>query len=230
MPINLPRRRIELFLLVAAILLALLGTGMEVSYYLLDHKRLLGAVRQFTLGEEANIPTWYSAMLLASCALCLAAIAFTQTPDAGNYRRHWLILALIFLYMSMDETAVIHEMAIRPVRDAFDLGGAFYYAWTLPAALLMAVFLAGYLGFLRHLPRSSRNRFILAGLVYVGGAFGTEFLIGYWWETHGDNFTNRMLNVTQESMEIVGASLFLSALLRHLAAMGGEVRFLLVER
>ena len=99
MPINLPRRRIELFLLVAAILLALLGTGMEVSYYLLDHKRLLGAVRQFTLGGEANIPTWYSAMLLASCALCLAAIAFTQTPDAGNYRRHWLILALIFLYI-----------------------------------------------------------------------------------------------------------------------------------
>ena len=224
MQIDLPRRRIELFLIIAAILLTGLGTAMEVSYYLLDHKRLLGFLRQFSLGEEANIPTWYSAMLLASCAVCLAAIAFVQNPGAGNYRRHWLILALIFLYISMDETSVIHEMTIYPVRDAFDLGGMFYYAWILPAALFMAVFLISYLGFLRHLPPSSRNRFILAGLVYVGGAFGTELFIGYWWETHGDGFTNGVLNVIQESMEIIGASLFLSALLRHLAGMGGEVR------
>tara|TARA_B100002003_G_scaffold21569_1_gene17811 strand:- start:18 stop:716 length:699 start_codon:yes stop_codon:yes gene_type:complete len=230
MLINLPRHRIELFLIVAAILLTLLGTAMEVSYYLLDHKRLLGALRQLSLSEEANIPTWYSAMLLASSAVCLAAIAFVQPHGAGHYRRHWFILALIFLYMSLDETAVIHEMAIDPVREAFDLGGALYFAWTLPAALFMAIFLLSYLGFLRHLSPSSRNRFILAGLVYVVGAFGTEFVIGYWWETYGDDFTNGMLNVTQESMEIVGVSLFLSALLRHLAAMGGELRIVLVER
>jgi len=224
MPLTLSRRRIELFLLVAAILLTLLGTASEVSYYLLDHKRLLGAVRQFSLAEEANIPTWYSAMLLAACALCLAAIAMSQSPDRPNYRRHWLILALIFVYMSMDEAAVIHEMTIRPIREAFGLGGALYYAWTLPAALLMALFLASYLGFLRHLPAGSRNRFILAGLVYVGGAFGTEFIVSYWWDTHGDDFTNGMLNVIQESMEIAGASLFLSALLRHLAGVTGEMR------
>ncbi len=224
MPLNLPRGRIELFLIIAAIFLTLLGTGMEVLHYLFDHKRLLGFSRQFSLGEEANVTTWYSAMLLASCALCLAAIAFVLPRDGGNYRRHWLILALIFVYMSMDETAVIHEMTIRPLRNAFDLGGVLYYAWILPAALLMAIFLASYLGFLKHLPSSSRNRFILAGLVYVGGAFGTEIFIGYWWDTYGDNFTNGMLNVIQESMEIAGASLFLSALLRHLTAMGGELR------
>ncbi|MDA1100705.1 MAG: hypothetical protein O2967_17165 [Proteobacteria bacterium] len=224
MPINLPRRRIELFLIFAAILLTLLSTGVEVSYHFLDHKRLLGAARQFSLSEESNIPTWYSAMLLATCAVCLAAIGLAQPPVAGNYRRHWLILALIFLYMSMDETAVIHEMTIRPLREAFDLHGIFYYAWILPAALLMAVFLASYLGFLRNLRPSSRNRFVLAGLVYVGGAFGTELVIGYWWETYGNNFTNGMLNILQESMEITGASLFLSALLRHLATMGGELR------
>ncbi|NQV60408.1 MAG: hypothetical protein HQ502_12110 [Alphaproteobacteria bacterium] len=224
MSMNLPRRRIEMFLIVAAILLIVLGTVMEVSYYLLDHKRLLGFLRQFALAEEANIPTWYSAMLLASCAICLAAIGFLQTPETGNYRRHWLILALIFLYMSMDETAVIHEMTVDPVREAFGLDGALYFAWVLPAAVLMAVFLACYLGFLRHLPSSSRNRFVLAGLVYVGGAFGTEFVIGYWWGIHGDTFGSGILNVIQEGMEIIGVSLFLSALLRHLAAMGGELR------
>ena len=54
-------------------------------------------------------------------------------------------------------------MAIRPVREAFDLSGAFYYAWTLPTALLTAICLAGYLGFLGHFPAGSRNRLIQAG-------------------------------------------------------------------
>jgi hypothetical protein len=124
----------------------------------------------------------------------------------------------------MDETAVIHEMTIEPLREALGLGGALYYAWTLPAAVLLAVFLFSYIRFLRYLPLVSRNRFIVAGLIFVGGAFGTEFILGYLRDTGNDNFAYGMLNVLQESMEIAGASLFLSALLRHLAARGSELR------
>lgn len=224
MLLNIPCRRIELFLIVALIFFAAVGMAMEATYYLTEHKRLLGFLRQFTLAEEANVPTWYSTMLLASCAVSLGVIAFMQPSGAGHYRRHWQILALIFLYMSLDESAIIHEMTIRPFREAFDLGGILYFSWVVPAFVLMAVFLACYLGFLRYLPSSSRNRFVLAGCVYVAGAFGTELVIGYWWDMHGDNFINGILNVTQETMEIAGSSLFLSALLRHLAAAGRELR------
>ena len=219
----LSRKRIEQFLILGAVFLTLMGLAMDVSYYLLDHKRLLGMLRQFTLAEEANVPTWYSALLLISCALCLAIIAMRLPKGEANYRRHWLILALIFTYMSMDETAVIHEMTIRPLRYAFDLDGALYYSWVVPAAVLMGIFLFSYLGFLRHLPSSSRNRFILAGLVFVGGAFVTEFFIGYWWTTVGDGMTSGLLNILQESMEICGSSLFLSALLRHIEASGRDL-------
>ena len=224
MQLSLSRHRIEIFLLVAWIVLTVLGTASEISYYLLDHKRLLGVVRQLSLAEEANIPTWYSALVLSSCALCLAIIGLSQTPNGEGSRRHWLILSLIFLYISMDETSVIHEMTVRPVRETFDLGGAFDYAWTLPAAVLMTIFLFSYLGFLRQLQPGSRYRFILAGLIYVGGAFGTEFIISYWWETYGDGFTTGILNVLQESMEIAGASLFLAALIRHMARTSDEIR------
>jgi len=223
MQFSISRHRIEIFLFVAWIVLTALGTASEISYYVLDHKRLLGAVRQLSLAEEANIPTWYSSLVLTSCALCLAIIGFSKPKNGDGSRRHWLILSMIFLYISMDETSVIHEMTIQPVREAFDLGGAFYYAWTLPAAVLMTIFLISYLGFLRQLRAGSRNRFILAGLIYVGGAFGTEFVISYWWDTHGDGLRNGSLNVAQESMEIAGASLFLAALLRHMARTSDEI-------
>ena len=207
-----------------------MGAAVEISYYLLDHQPLLdhqlllAAMRQFSMLNEANIPTWYSTLLLASCALALAVIGFSQSRETGGYRRHWLILSLIFLYISMDEASVIHEMSIRPIREAFNLRGALYYAWTLPAGLLGTIFLLGYLGFLRNLPASSRNRIISAGLIYVGGAFGTEFIASYMWETQGDTFAYAMVCVLQESMEIAGASLFLSALLRHLASEDSPLR------
>ncbi|MDP6874887.1 MAG: hypothetical protein QF521_15280 [Alphaproteobacteria bacterium] len=217
--LNLSRGRIEVFLIIGVAIFFVLGSLMEVSYYILEHKRLLGFLRQFSLSEEANIPTWYSAMLLMSCAVCLALITCTQDAKENGYRRHWLILCLIFVYISMDETSVIHEMTIKPLRYGFDLTGIFHYSWVIPAAGLMAIFLISYIGFLRHLRASSRNRFIIAGLVYVGGAFGTELIIGYHWTTVGEGIVSGMLNVTQESMEMCGSSLFLSALLRHLEAV-----------
>ena len=221
MTFELSCRRVERFFIYSLIFLIVMSTAMEISYYLLEHKRLLGLVPQLSLTEEANIPTWYSTLLLAACALALAVIGVIER---GPYRRHWLILSLIFLYILMDEASVIHEMTIRPIRQAFDLSGAFYYAWTLPAAVLMVIFLLSYLGFLRYLPTVSRNRFVIAGSIFVGGTFGTEFIISYLWDTSGDDFAYGMLNVLQEGMEIAGASLFLSALLRHLAAQGNEVR------
>ncbi len=60
-PLALSRRRIEQFLILGAVFLTVMGIAVDISYYLLDHKRLLGMVRQFTLAEEANVPTWYSA-------------------------------------------------------------------------------------------------------------------------------------------------------------------------
>ncbi len=217
--LNLLRRRIEILLIIGVSVFFVLGSLMEVSYYILEHKRLLGALRQFSLSEEANIPTWYSALLLLSCSVTLALITNTQNAREQGYRRHWLILSLIFLYISMDEISVIHEMTIKPLRYTFDLTGIFHYSWVIPAAVLMAIFLVSYIGFLRHLPASSRNRFIISGLVYVGGAFGTELIIGYHWTTVGEGISSGMLNVLQESMEMCGSSLFLSSLLRHLEAV-----------
>jgi hypothetical protein len=50
----------------------------------------------------------------------------------------------------------------------------------------MVIFLAGQLGSLGDLPAGSLNRLIQAGQIYVGRGFGMEFIIGDWWQSHGD--------------------------------------------
>ena len=74
-----------------------------------------------------------------------------------------------------------------------------------------------YVRFLFHLPRGTRIRVALAGALFVGGALGVELVLGVWAEAHGeDNFVWEMLGLVEESMELMGSSLFLYALLEVL--------------
>ena len=47
----------------------------------------------------------------------------------------WTRLALVFVYLSLDEALSFHERLNRPVRDLLDTSGALYYAWVIPYAL-----------------------------------------------------------------------------------------------
>jgi hypothetical protein len=62
-----------------------------------------------------------------------------------------------------------------------------------------------------------------AGTVFVGGALGTEFPISYWYDHYGYDFIYGSMNVVQETMEILGASMFLSYLLRYIEMEIGPV-------
>lgn len=132
-------------------------------------------------------------------------------------------MAIIFLYISIDEAVVIHEMLNEPLRDALELSGAFYWGWVIPATIFVAVFGLAYLGFLLHLGRRIRFLFVLSGAIYVFGALGTEFPLAYWYEEHGSrNFTYGLLSLAQEGLEMLGVTLFCSALLSYLAAHCGK--------
>ena len=70
-----------------------------------------------------------------------------------------------------------------------------------------------------------RKRFLVAATVYVGGALGMELPLGYWTDLHGDeNFVYSMIDLVEESMEMIGASLFLYALADLLSGTSGELR------
>jgi hypothetical protein len=67
--------------------------------------------RLFHLGREASLPSWFSAVLLLTAGVLLAVIAGVKRRQADAFRRYWAALSWIFVYLSADEAAVLHEQS-----------------------------------------------------------------------------------------------------------------------
>ncbi len=219
--------RVQYFILV---LLTVAGFLSEIAIHILHDDWFYSLVPLVNLSFESNIPTWYSSVLLFSCSLILAWITVVRTAQSDTNRKHWTGLAIVFLYLSMDEAAVIHELINPILTEAYDFQGILFFSWVIPFGIFVIVFFISYLGFLRRLPARYRLSFLASGAVYVGGALGTEFGIAYWYDLHGgDNLVYGLLNVIQESMEILGATMFCNALLAYVCEQLGEIRIRLVD-
>lgn len=221
MNVVISRTTFRRILIVMLTLLVCGGVGSELSHYVFYRDDPFDLVSFFGLSYEKNLPTWVSSCLLFSCAVLLALIALEKHQTRAPYRAHWWGLALAFFYISLDEFVQLHEEASL----WFDLHGVLHFGWVIPGTIVVTLMGIAYLGFLRHLPALVRNRFILAGAIYVGGALVVEFGLGYWTDAQGyDNFTYGMIDLLEESMEMIGSSLFLYSLLDCLAGPCGTLQ------
>jgi hypothetical protein len=206
------RARLRRGLFAALAVLAGLGLGAEVLNHRFHRRVLEPLVAFLSLSFEHNLPTWYASSLLLACSVALAAVAARVAQVGAAFRRHWCGLAIVFAYMSLDEAVGLHEHLGGLLR----LGGVLYFSWVVPAAGLLAMFGIAYLRFLVRLAPGTRRRFVTAGVVYVGGALLMELPLGWWTERHGDdNLGYALIDWVEEVLELVGATLFLLAVLRH---------------
>jgi hypothetical protein len=196
---------------VCSLALAAAGFASEIAYRFLGSS-FESTVQMLSLSYEHNLPTWFSACILFSCGLALAAIASRAQRQRERHRWHWWGLSAAFFYISLDETAEIHEHL-----GLWELHGVLYFSWVVPAAAAVVVLGALYLPFLLRLPPRRRWQFILAGALYVGGALVMELPLGWWYERAGDaNLVYAAIDHLEETLEMIGASLFLSALVEEL--------------
>lgn len=201
-----PSRALARGLSIATPVVAIAGLGAELSEYTIGADER--AVELFSLSYEANVPTWYASVLLFSCAALLATTARAASSD----RARWWALSAIFAYMSLDEAIEIHEYLGWLVEG----DGVLYFAWVIPAAGIVAALGVAFLPFLRRLPRRTRNRFLGAGALYVGGALLMELPLGWWVSSHGDdNLGYGLIDWVEETMELGGASWFAVSVAQH---------------
>ena len=169
----------------------------------------------FDLDAEATLPAWFqSAMMLAIGAL-LWKIGSSGGPD-NRFSRHWKFLAGVFVYLSADESASLHETLGFWISEHFGWESSLgVYVWLIPAlTLLVGLGIASW-KFLRHLPPRIRRTMVIAAFVYVAGAAGMEIVEALLDRLSG-SFSFSMMTVVEETLEMAGLVLFIHALLSYL--------------
>lgn len=164
----------------------------------------------FWVEAERNLPTFLNFALLAFAFCLLALIALRTWSEASEWRWHWTILSAVFLVLTFDEAARMHEMLGAYGRQVVAAEGVFRFAWVVIAAPLVTVFALGFLRFLMALPRRPAILMLISGTAYVGGAI---------FDAAGDhrNAAYAFFTLLEEGLEMAGMTLFSIALLTYLS-------------
>ena len=209
----------NLFIAIGLIVLANLFTvylifnsaGMESKV-----PRLL--IKLFNVNLEANLPTYFSALVLLSDAILLALIAYRKKALGENFW-HWIGLSTIFVFISLDEMIQIHEQFRAPMEALFNTSGILYFAWFIPYVAMVIILGIAYFKFMMRLPKKILQLFILAAVVFISGAVVMEAISGMHAEVHGEEtLTYALMYTFEEFLEMSGATIFLFALLKYISS------------
>jgi hypothetical protein len=212
-----PRSALRMMLLIIGLLL-LANIAMIVAKLGFGHGHVFGLVKLFSFRAEANFPTVYSSLQLFASSVLLFLIGTKFRADQKRYLA-WMILATIFLVMSVDEIVQLHERLHAPLHERYDLHGIFYFSWVIPAGIAVLLFSVSFAGFLLRLPRQTARKFLACGTTYVVGAIGFEMLGARHYELYGpDNLVYATLFTTEELLEMLAIAFFVHTLLDFLAA------------
>ncbi|MBC7814119.1 MAG: hypothetical protein H7175_23395 [Burkholderiales bacterium] len=221
--ITLSPRRIALSMNV--IVIVLIGISAAIRYYqsLPNYVNPYGFTIILNANQEASIPTWYSVFAMVFCAALLWLIAAGHKRDAGRERLgfvlHWRVLALIFIYLALDDSSELHERTAEPLRLLLNTSGALYFSWVIPGMIFAGLVALAYLPMLRRLPRRTTAIIMIGGAIFVSGAIGLEMVSAV--ETSaegGGGALTRALGPVEELFEMAGIAVFAYGLLDYLAA------------
>ena len=201
-------------------LLVLLHIG-QLYFYVFQgvHYKLLD------LNKEENLPTIYASAILLLCAVCLLFIGFKKFKDGDSYKYAWIVLGVIFIFLSYDEYFRFHDPLSEQIRQQVELPTSLYFAWVIPYSVLTLVFVLAYLKFWLDLPKPYRLLFFLSGSIFVIGAIGYEMIGAPYMAQWGRGNTFYLYFTTiEETLEMVGTALFLYSLVRYMTEFYGKER------
>ncbi|MDZ5619948.1 hypothetical protein [Nocardioides bizhenqiangii] len=196
---------------------AVLVVGHLLTLYL-EHEhgvsRAHSVPRQFDLNGEGNLAAWFQSSLLLTCALLTLALASHYRGQGAPLAHRWVALSGLFGLMAIDETAQLHDMFTGPLRRGLEIDfGIFYFAWLLPAVGFLAICAWYFAPVAFSLPAAIYRRLFLAFAVYFGGAVLVEMISGFAAENGRQSTPYHLVLTVEESCEIAGILLVVTALL-----------------
>lgn len=179
----------------------------------------------FDLNAEGAAPAWFSSMLWAGAAALAARCGLAAAQSRRDTAR-WMVLAALFLFLSADEAASIHEVVGLFLERGVSGSGPFYYVWVWYGIALVLVVGLLFFRFVMRLPARTRRAVFAAAAVYCAGALGVEML--------GAAVEDRTLSgfplgadwsqaiAVEEGLEMLGVILLIGGLLDFLALAPAE--------
>jgi hypothetical protein len=165
---------------------------------------------KFNMDNEISIPTWFAQTLLFIIALLFALTYIDEK------RKEWLFLSLIFVFLSIDEGAELHELMIRPFQEMLGIdSGLFFFAWIIPMTIIIFILGTIFVRFFLSLPRKVKMLLFLSAFIFLLGAIGIEMISGAYWQANNFvyNMNYRILNAIEEGLENFGSIIAIYALI-----------------
>ena len=216
--------RVALFLAAIAVLLLIAHLAAEAVEKAFGESLPDRATAIWSLDEENNIPTWYASMLLALVGLALAFVGLMKYQERDRHYWQWFAIALIPLFLSLDDMAQLHEALSDPLSEEYGFGGLLRWAWIVVAAPVVAVLTVLFLPFLFRLPRRTALLLLAgAGITFSGGVV-LEMFEGWSFDSSGGGGAIFFSLVTvQETMELIGSIIALYAVIDYVGGSHSEL-------
>ena len=205
-------------------LILVLGLASYLFSYFTGYTGLLGFLRLLDVDAEQSIPTYFSTInLLLSALLIFIIYRYEKANDLKGFKC-WLFLSILFLLLSVDESASIHEK-FSPVYQYLARAGIIpslleKNRW-LPFGVLFVLLIGvGLLPFLKLLPKDTLRRFLISGAVFLMGTIGFELISSLLYSSGFDvsreNIVSLIRLILEEGCEMFGIALFNCALYREI--------------
>jgi hypothetical protein len=233
--INIKPARIATILVILSLILVVLSLTGQWFRLFPDSYSISGPTQEFFLdlfidkfsvNTENNVPTYFNTVILVIAAFLTFAIASAKYAQKDKYRYEWFLLGFVFLYLSVDEAAVIHEQFGALFKDAPSMGGWLHYKWVIPGMAALLILGLVFLRFFLHLDRRFKIFFLISAAVYLSGALGGELFSGHYADAFGTkNFTYAVMTTVEESLEWLGITSMVFTLLKYIETHVSEVGF-----
>ena len=138
MKFELTARKVTLALGGVFALLLIAHIFVLVMRFRFGYTHLKGLAPMFHFDTERSVPALFSSFLLAMSAVGLW-LSGCLNRSRGEGRCYWCFLALIFVFLAIDETVGIHERLSKPSYEAFGDDYLLSFGWLIPYQVAVAV-------------------------------------------------------------------------------------------
>jgi len=217
MQFNIDIQKIVVSLLWTVLVLSAVHIGVLIAYFAIGNPDKFDFVRLVDFDYEANIPTLFSSLILIGAAGLFFILATLSRTESPRDHKFWIGLALVFLFLGVDEGAKIHEKVGDWIEQFVSAEGYIYYPWVLPYVTTFLILVATYFRFYLRLPRSTRIGMLISAAMFLLGAVILDMLGGNEADKNGTStIYYSVLYTIEEILEMTGVIVLIRTLLLYM--------------